>query len=44
MPKQDKGAFFAPEEQLISMVEGLRRGEYAADKLMRKLYRGYPDF
>ena len=41
MPKQEKGAFYVPEEQLIAMVEGLRRGEREADKLMRRLYRGY---
>lgn len=27
MPKQEKGAFYVPEEQLIAIVEGLRRGE-----------------
>ena len=41
MPKQEKGAFRVPEEQLITMVEGLKRGDNDAVILMRKLYRGY---
>lgn len=41
MPKREKGVFHVPEEQLISLVEGLKRGEDDAVILMRKLYRGY---
>lgn len=41
MSQLEKDSFFVSEEQLIAMVEGLRRGEQEADKLMRRLYRGY---
>lgn len=41
MANREKGAFHVSEEQLIPMVEGLKRGENDAVTLMRKLYRGY---